>query len=96
VEDSLTIADTTPPLNRRHERPEGAIDGIRADRRALHDGPDGGHAAVELFGVSDVAPMHYGTFPAFAGTPNALREELARRGIGSVTVHATIPGGSLG
>jgi len=52
--------------------------------------------AVELLGVDAVAPMHYGTFPALAGTPEALRDELARRGLVNVTVHVTTPGGSLG
>ena len=67
--------------------------------------PIGGHftmdpvaaaQAVELLGVDAVAPMHYGTFPALAGTPEALRDELARRGLANVTVHVTTPGGSLG
>jgi L-ascorbate metabolism protein UlaG (beta-lactamase superfamily) len=52
--------------------------------------------AVELLGVDAVAPMHYGTFPALAGTPDQLRTELANRGLGHVTVHETTPGGSLG
>jgi L-ascorbate metabolism protein UlaG (beta-lactamase superfamily) len=52
--------------------------------------------AVELLGVDAVAPMHYGTFPALAGTPEQLRSELAKRGLGHVTVHETTPGGSLG
>jgi L-ascorbate metabolism protein UlaG (beta-lactamase superfamily) len=67
--------------------------------------PIGGHftmdpvaaaQAVELLGVDAVAPMHYGTFPALAGTPDQLRSELAKRGLGNVTVHDTTPGGSLG
>ena len=67
--------------------------------------PIGGHftmdpvaaaQAVELLGVDAVAPMHYGTFPVLAGTPDALRDELARRGLANVTVHVTTPGGSLG
>src|SRR3954452_8624895 len=66
--------------------------------------PIGGHftmdpaaaaMAVELLGVSDVAPMHYGTFPLLAGTPDQLRAELATRGLEGVTVHATTPGGGL-
>jgi L-ascorbate metabolism protein UlaG (beta-lactamase superfamily) len=52
--------------------------------------------AVELLGVDAVAPMHYVTFPALAGTPEQLRSELAKRGLGHVTVHETTPGGSLG
>jgi L-ascorbate metabolism protein UlaG (beta-lactamase superfamily) len=67
--------------------------------------PIGGHftmdpaaaaLAVELLGVSDVAPMHYGTFPLLAGTPDQLRSELATRGLDSVGVHVTSPGGTLG
>jgi L-ascorbate metabolism protein UlaG (beta-lactamase superfamily) len=52
--------------------------------------------AVELLGVDAVAPMHYGTFPALAGTPEQLRSELANRGLGSVAVLDTTPGGTLG
>ena len=52
--------------------------------------------AVELLGVDAVAPMHYGTFPALAGTTDQLRSELAKRGLGHVSVHETAPGGSLG
>jgi L-ascorbate metabolism protein UlaG (beta-lactamase superfamily) len=51
--------------------------------------------AVEMLGVDAVAPMHYGTFPALAGTPDQLRSELAKRGLGHVSVHETTPGGSL-
>jgi hypothetical protein len=43
-----------------------------------------------------VAPMHYGTFPVLAGTPDQLRSELAKRGLSNVTVHDTTPGGNLG
>jgi L-ascorbate metabolism protein UlaG (beta-lactamase superfamily) len=52
--------------------------------------------AVELLGVEAVAPMHYGTFPVLTGTPDALRAELAKRGLGSVDVLDTTPGGTLG
>ena len=58
--------------------------------------PTGAAMAVELLAVSQVAPMHYGTFPILAGTPAALRSELAARGLGHVTVHETAPGGTLG
>ena len=57
--------------------------------------PIGAAQAVEYLGISDVAPMHYGTFPILAGTPDALRSELAKRGLGDVRVHATTPGGTL-
>ena len=67
--------------------------------------PIGGHftmdptaaaLAVELLGVKDVVPLHYGTFPILTGTPDQLREALAARGLGDVTVHAPAPGGSVG
>jgi L-ascorbate metabolism protein UlaG (beta-lactamase superfamily) len=58
--------------------------------------PEGAALAVELLGVSDVAPMHYGTFPILAGTPDQLRAALAERGLGHVNVHATAPGSALG
>ncbi|HUQ78350.1 MAG TPA: metal-dependent hydrolase [Patescibacteria group bacterium] len=66
--------------------------------------PIGGHftmdpiaaaMAVEFLGVRDVAPMHYGTFPLLAGTPDQLRAALAERGLGHVTVHSPAPGGTL-
>ncbi|HEY4634668.1 MAG TPA: metal-dependent hydrolase [Candidatus Limnocylindrales bacterium] len=59
-------------------------------------GPVEAALAVELLGVQDVVPMHYGTFPILAGTPDALREAIAARGLAGVTVHAPEPGGSLG
>jgi L-ascorbate metabolism protein UlaG (beta-lactamase superfamily) len=66
--------------------------------------PIGGHftmdpaaaaMAVEMLGVRDVLPMHYGTFPLLAGTPQQLRDALAERGLGDVTVHEPEPGGSI-
>ena len=66
--------------------------------------PIGGHftmdptaaaLAVELLGVKDVVPLHYGTFPILTGTPDQLRAALVDRGLGDVTVHAPAPGGSL-
>jgi L-ascorbate metabolism protein UlaG (beta-lactamase superfamily) len=66
--------------------------------------PIGGHytmapreaaLAVELLGVKHVIPIHYGTFPILAGTPDQLRSELAARGLGAVEVHAPEPGGSV-
>jgi L-ascorbate metabolism protein UlaG (beta-lactamase superfamily) len=58
--------------------------------------PVGAAQAVELLGVRAVAPMHYGTFPILAGTPDRLREELSKRGLGNVTVLATAPGSAIG
>ena len=54
--------------------------------------PRGAAAAVELLGVTTVVPIHYGTFPILAGTPDQLRLELAARGLASVQVLAPAPG----
>ena len=63
--------------------------------------PIGGHftmdptaaaRAVELLGVAAVVPIHYGTFPILAGTPEQLREELEHLGLGDVRVIAPKPG----
>ena len=63
--------------------------------------PIGGHftmdpvaaaRAVGLLGVSMVVPIHYGTFPILAGTPEELSRELERLGLGDVTVIAPEPG----
>ena len=59
-------------------------------------GPTEAALAVELLGVEDVIPMHYGTFPVLTGTPDAWREALGARGLSGVTVHAPQPGGSIG
>ena len=58
-------------------------------------GPREAALAVELLGVQHVMPIHYGTFPILAGTPDQLRMELAARGLGTVEVHAPEPGGSV-
>ena len=66
--------------------------------------PIGGHftmdpraaaLAVELLGVKHVMPLHYGTFPILAGTPEAWRTELDARGLTDVEIHAPEPGGSV-
>ena len=51
--------------------------------------------AVELLGVKRVLGMHYGTFPALVGTPGALRDELAARGVTGVEVEELAPGDTL-
>lgn len=65
--------------------------------------PIGGHftmnprdaaLAVELLGVRHVIPIHYGTFPLLAGTPDELRAALRERGV-DAEVHAPEPGGSV-
>ena len=58
--------------------------------------PAGAALAVEMLGVREVMPIHYGTFPALAGTPDEFRGALEARGLGDVTVHAPRPGGSIG
>jgi L-ascorbate metabolism protein UlaG (beta-lactamase superfamily) len=58
--------------------------------------PAGAAIATELLGVKHVLPMHYGTFPILAGTPDALRAALQRRGLTDVEVHAMRPGESVG
>jgi L-ascorbate metabolism protein UlaG (beta-lactamase superfamily) len=44
-------------------------------------GPSQAAKACELLGVTQVVPMHYGTFPALTGTPATLRELVASRGV---------------
>ena len=58
--------------------------------------PVGAALAAELLGVTDVLPIHWGTFPMLAGTPAQLRDEVARRGLGRVRVHELRPGQPLG
>jgi L-ascorbate metabolism protein UlaG (beta-lactamase superfamily) len=59
-------------------------------------GPDEAALAVGFLGTSDVIPLHYGTFPILAGTPDQFRVALADRGLGDVTVHAPAPGAPIG
>ncbi len=40
--------------------------------------PAGAAVAAKLLKVKTVVPMHYGTFPALAGTPEQLREALKK------------------
>jgi L-ascorbate metabolism protein UlaG (beta-lactamase superfamily) len=39
-------------------------------------GPAGAARAAAMWGVRAVIPLHYGTFPILAGTPDQLRDEL--------------------
>jgi L-ascorbate metabolism protein UlaG (beta-lactamase superfamily) len=55
-------------------------------------GPREAAKAVELLGIKRVVPMHWGTFPALTGKPDALRERVSKRG---VEVIALEPGGSI-
>lgn len=58
-------------------------------------GPREAAKAVELLGVRHVMPIHYGTFPILAGTPDQLRAALADAGLGDVEIHAPVPGGAV-
>jgi L-ascorbate metabolism protein UlaG (beta-lactamase superfamily) len=58
-------------------------------------GPREAAMAVEWLGVSHVMPVHYGTFPVLAGTPDQLRQALADRGVSGVEVYSPEPGGSI-
>ena len=67
--------------------------------------PIGGHftmdaaaaaRAVGLLGVTTVVPIHYGTFPALAGTPDRLRTALRELGLADVLVLAPEPGVVIG
>jgi L-ascorbate metabolism protein UlaG (beta-lactamase superfamily) len=44
-------------------------------------GPDTAAIAARWLGVRQVVPMHYGTFPALTGTPEALRDHLKGSGV---------------
>ena len=54
--------------------------------------PEAAAIAVEYLGAGHVMPIHYGTFPLLAGTPERLVAALLGRGLGSVVVHAPDPG----
>jgi L-ascorbate metabolism protein UlaG (beta-lactamase superfamily) len=58
-------------------------------------GPREAALAVEFLGVDEVLPIHWGTFPILAGTPEQLQSELAARSLGDVRVHAWTPGQSV-
>ena len=54
-------------------------------------GPEEAALAVEFLGVSRVLPCHWGTWPIFTGTPDALAEKVGS----GVTVERVEPGDSL-
>jgi L-ascorbate metabolism protein UlaG (beta-lactamase superfamily) len=56
-------------------------------------GPPSAAKACELLNVRRVIPMHWGTFPVLTGTPDALRDEIRKRG-GSAEVIDLEPGES--
>jgi L-ascorbate metabolism protein UlaG (beta-lactamase superfamily) len=57
-------------------------------------GPREAAHALKLLGVARVAPIHYGTFPLLAGTPDQLRVALTASGA-DVDVVAFAPGDSV-
>ncbi len=66
--------------------------------------PIGGHftmdprraaIAVELIHPKKVVPMHYGTWPPLAGTPDQLRAEMDNLGLFDVEIIAVKPGESF-
>jgi L-ascorbate metabolism protein UlaG (beta-lactamase superfamily) len=57
--------------------------------------PESAAIAVEYLGVRDVLPIHYGTFPILAGTPDRLRAAILARGQGDVTVHSPARGETI-
>ncbi|HEY2431892.1 MAG TPA: metal-dependent hydrolase [Vicinamibacterales bacterium] len=44
-------------------------------------GPEAAALAVDMLGVRQVVPMHYGTFPALTGTPDALKRLVEPKGV---------------
>lgn len=54
-------------------------------------GPAGAARAARLLGAAAVVPMHYGTFPILAGTPEELGAELAGTDIEVVTAEIGVP-----
>jgi L-ascorbate metabolism protein UlaG (beta-lactamase superfamily) len=44
-------------------------------------GPEAAARAVDLLGVRQVVPMHFGTFPFLTGTPDALRKLVEPKGV---------------
>jgi L-ascorbate metabolism protein UlaG (beta-lactamase superfamily) len=56
-------------------------------------GPLEAAEAIRLLGVSRVIPMHYGTLPILAGTPDQLREFT--RDVPGLQIYALQPGESV-
>ncbi len=53
--------------------------------------PTGAALATKMLKVKTVVPMHYGTFPALAGTPDQLREALKKAHV-TAKVTEFVPG----
>jgi len=56
-------------------------------------GPREAAVAIRLLGVRHVVPMHFGTFPVLAGTPDSLRAQT--KDIAGLDIHALKPGETL-
>ena len=56
-------------------------------------GPREAAMAIRFLGVRDVIPMHYATFPALTGAPEALQKET--KDVPGLTILALKPGESL-
>ncbi len=56
-------------------------------------GPREAAMAIRLLGVKNAIPMHYATFPALTGTPDALQRET--KDIPGLTIHRLQPGASI-
>jgi L-ascorbate metabolism protein UlaG (beta-lactamase superfamily) len=56
--------------------------------------PPAAAVAVELLGVKEVLPVHWGTFPILTGTPTALADACRTRGL-SATIHDWRPGDTV-
>lgn len=59
-------------------------------------GPREAAYAMRLLGTPSVVPMHYATFPALSGSPDALREALTAFGMSDVEVLDIKPGQTVG
>ncbi len=57
-------------------------------------GPRQAAYAINLLGVKQVVPIHYGTFPVLTGTPDRLRREA--QGIEGLEIIAMEPGETIG
>ena len=57
--------------------------------------PEAAAIAADYLGVSHVLPIHYGTFPILAGTPDRLRAALLARGRSEIAVHSPAPGETI-
>jgi L-ascorbate metabolism protein UlaG (beta-lactamase superfamily) len=54
-------------------------------------GPEQAAQAARMLKVKSVIPMHYGTFPALTGTPEALQSELGNAGVKVITLKQAQP-----